>query len=63
MFKNNKFIKKNIKKDKLLFINSSEIDKKYFQSVSSSYSDFINHYFCFNDRGEINGFRFVKWFN
>lgn len=59
MVQNYKFIKKNITFDKLSILQYQKDTKKFFKSMSSSYSDFLHFYFNVSEGGRLDGFRFI----
>ena len=63
MVTNSKFIKKNYKVDKPFILQYEKSCENVFKSMSDSYFDFLRYYFYTNERGELDGFRFVRRFS
>lgn len=62
MVKSIKIVKKNYKIDKLSVLQYKKASKNLFQNMSDSYYNFLCNYFDINDKGELDGFRFVRRF-
>lgn len=47
----------------LLFESYNAQIKKYFKNCSNRYISYLNYYFNRNERGDLDGFRFIKRFS
>lgn len=62
MVKVNKFIKQKYKSNEISVLQFKKNSKKFFKDMSDTYHNFLCSYFDINDKGELDGFKFVRGF-